>query len=307
MRCDWIMTEGIVFDIQRFCVDDGPGIRTTVFLKGCPLHCVWCHNAESLSAKPQLYGNLEKCTRCGRCEAVCGQKVHRVTGDSHQISFENCIACGACAEACPSEVLRIVGKSMTAEAVMEEVIKDRLFYETSGGGMTLSGGEPLLQGAFSVALAKSAKEQGLHVCVETCGFGKKETLQSLAAYTDMFLFDFKHSNPQLHRQYTGVDRKQIEENLRLLEKLQKPVILRCPIIPGCNDSENHYCAIGALASSMKNIMEIHLEPYHPFGVNKYAAIGKTAAYTRQEMMDKQEVEQAAEIVRSITTVPVLVK
>ena len=300
------MSTGTVFDIQRFCVDDGPGIRTTVFLKGCPLHCVWCHNAEGLSGKVQLYYSAEHCIGCQICQAVCPVQAHRFTDSGHTVDFSRCITCGACVDACPNESLRLAGKLMTAEEVLSEVVKDQPFFESSGGGMTLSGGEPLMQGEFAISLAKLAKERGLHVCIETSGFCNHETMKSIAQYVDLFLFDYKHSSPEAHKRYTGVENKIILENLEFLETLEKPVILRCPIIPDCNDTKEHYGAIAALANRMKNIIEIHIEPYHPFGVSKYTALGLTAMYNSQEMMPKDASEQAAETVRALSDKNVII-
>ncbi len=297
--------QGVVFDIQHFCVDDGPGIRTAVFLKGCPLRCIWCHNAEGLSAKPQLYFTRDNCTGCGRCAPVCPHRAHSLTESGHRIDRTECTACGACAGVCPAEALRIAGRVMTAPQVLAEVAKDKPFFRNSGGGMTLSGGEPLAQGAFSVRLAQLAKAQGIHVCVETSGYGSPEALRRLAEHTDVFLYDYKHSSPQAHKSCTGVDNALILENLELLSGLGRPVILRCPVIPGCNDTPEHYRAIAQLAQRMDNITGVHIEPYHPFGVSKYDAVGRSAAYGNNAMMDRAAAQAAADAVAAGCTKPVL--
>ena len=300
------MIKGVVFDVQHFCLDDGPGIRTTVFLKGCPLKCVWCHNAEGLSKNPQLYCNFDACVGCKECENVCSQGAHHVGKTKRSVDFAKCVLCGACVEACRHNAVRIAGELRSVTDIIEDVKKDKPFYENSGGGMTLSGGEPLMQGDFSVALAKIAKESGISVCVETSGFGVRETLITLAQHTDLFLYDFKHSDSEKHLRFTGVSNDIILENLSVLSKLQKPVVLRCPIIPNCNDSEEHYQAIAKLANKMENISEIQLEPYHPFGESKYAAIGIEAEYQTGEMMELPKIQHAKDVIQQLTDKTVII-
>lgn len=300
------MTEGLVFNIQHFCVDDGPGIRTTVFLKGCPLRCVWCHNAEGLVFAPQLMFAADKCVGCGRCVPACSKDCHFFSKSRHGVRFSQCDGCGECVSACPEAALALSGKRMTAESVMADVLGDRPFYQRSGGGVTLSGGEPLMQPDFSAELAELSKRNGVHVCVETCGMAKESDLLRLAANIDLFLFDFKHYSPAEHKRLTGADPSVIMSNLRALGRLGAPVVLRCPIIPDCNDSPEHYRAIAALACEMPNIREICLEPYHPFGLDKYAALGMRASYTRTEMMPATLADRAAAFIRPLSPVPVVV-
>lgn len=306
------MEFGTVFDIQHFCLDDGPGIRTTVFLKGCPLRCIWCHNAEGLNRKKQLSFSAKNCRLCGKCAEICPQSCHRIeceklpeSGEAewvHAIDREKCKACGACEEICPAEALRIYGKEMSSVEVLEDVEKDRLFYETSEGGMTLSGGEPLCQSAFAVELLMLAKQRGIHTCVETSGYCPAEVMQEAAVYTDLFLFDIKETDSVLHKEFTGVDSEQIRKNLRLLAKLGKNVILRCPVIPGCNDREAHFISVAQLADSLGNVSEIHLEPYHPFGLDKYEKFGLEASYKNAAFMEEQEIQKWLEFVKSHTGV-----
>ena len=300
------MEQGTVFDIQHFCVDDGPGIRTAVFLKGCPLRCAWCHNAEGLSAQPQLYYIAGHCTGCGRCEETCAQGAHRITPEGHSLDRALCTACGACAKNCPNGALRLAGCRMTVEEVLTDVAKDIPFYRNSDGGMTLSGGEPLAQGNFSFALAQEAKQRGIHVCVETCGHGDPAVLQALAQHTDLFLFDYKHSDSQAHKAYTGVDNALILANLQRLARWGKNVILRCPIIPGVNDTEAHYTAIAQLAAGMGNITEIHLMPYHPYGLSKFTAVGRQPVYTADAAMDRAQALAAADAIAAVCAKPVTV-
>lgn len=264
---------GTVFDVQHFSVSDGPGIRTTVFFKGCPLRCLWCHNPESLSPDPQPLLHAEKCVLCGRCAEVCPAHCHSVVGGEHYFESKNCTGCGACAAACLPHALQIAGKRVSAREVFREVYEDRYFYEASGGGMTLSGGEPLFQPEFAVALCTLAKENGLNVAVETSGFGRAEDFRTLCPLVDLFLFDYKCANSNKHKAFTGADNHRILENLDLLNGMGAKIILRCPIIPGKNDDEEHIRGIAGTARRYSGIVRIDLEPYHSLGVSKREGIG----------------------------------
>lgn len=298
------MTTGIIFDIQHFCVDDGPGIRTTVFLKGCPLGCIWCHNPEGKSGNMQLSFEEEKCVRCGRCLTACKLGVHSFSGEKHRLNRKNCVGCGACVKACPAEAFRIFGRKVSVSEVLSDVLKDRAFYVNSGGGITLSGGEPLRQGEFTLELLKASKQAGLHTCMETCGFGQKEVLQEVAQFTDLFLFDIKETDKDLHKKFTGADNELIMSNLFLLDELDKEVILRCPVIPGCNEREEHFLKIADLANKLKNVREIHVEPYHPFGLDKYQKLGMEAVYQNKEFMPGERAAACINLIRMYTDVEV---
>ena len=264
---------GTVFNIQRFCVNDGPGIRTTVFLKGCPLSCAWCHNPESNSARPELFYDADKCVSCGRCVSLCPQKAHLMENGRHQLRRESCVRCMACAEThCPA--LAAAGETRRAEDVMAEVLRDRPFYQASGGGMTLSGGEPFFQEAFALKLLRLAREAQVHTCVETCGFAPLSVLEQAARWVDLFLYDIKLTDPALHRQWTGVSNDRILENLRALDKMGAKTVLRCPVIPGVNDTPAHFQGVAKIANSLMHLQEIHLEPYHPLGVSKARRLGR---------------------------------
>lgn len=268
------MKKGIIFNIQKFSINDGPGIRTTVFMKGCPLNCIWCHNPESKSGKKEVFYDERKCSGCRRCGDVCSEGCHFFDAPVHDYDRTKCVVCGKCADVCYNQALENVGEEKTVDEVLSEVMKDKIFYDNSGGGITLSGGEPMYQAEFAYELLKKSKEYGLHTCIETCGFANEENYRKIAEYVDIFLFDYKETDPTLHKEYTGVDNKLILDNLRMLSDMGKSVVLRCPIIPGLNDRSDHFDGIAHIANTYSNITEINIEPYHPLGSGKAKMLGK---------------------------------
>lgn len=298
------MITGTVFDIQRMSVHDGPGIRTTVFLKGCPLRCLWCHNPESNRVKPELafYENL--CIGCGDCMEACPNGCHSLSEKGHGIDRSHCAACGVCESACTG-ALKVIGKIYTVEEVMYEVRKDVRYYRTSGGGMTVSGGEPLMQPEFACALLAAAKAEGLHTCIETAGYVSWEALEKAAPLVDLFLYDIKETDPERHKQYTGVRNERIRENLIRLDEMGCSVIMRCPMIPGLNDREDHLQGIAALANRLKHVQMIHIEPYNSFGESKSKSIGAEYALKGLEMPEDEQVERWVHTVQKYTGVPVI--
>ena len=294
---------GVIFDIQKFSVHDGPGIRTTVFLKGCPLRCVWCHNPESWSRQPQILFAAEKCTGCRRCADACPKGCHVFADEGHVFNRATCVACGACAEACLGGALELCGRRMTADEVMTEVLKDRVFYETSHGGMTLSGGEPMAQFAFTRELLKKAKAAGLHTAVETCGFAEEEQYEALLPLVDLFLWDVKAVDTEKHRRFTRCDNLLIINNLRYIDAHGAAYRLRCPLVPGLNDSDSDLAAIADLANSLTHPQGIDVEPYHPLGVAKARRLGMTDGFAA-DFPPKETVAHWLEILRAHTSVPV---
>ena len=271
---------GNIFDIQRFCIHDGPGIRTTVFVKGCPLRCQWCHNPESQKKELSLAYYDGKCIACGACVNVCEQKCHIFESaddlprsrPNHKIDREKCIKCGECSKTCPTGAIELLGRQVSVEDVMSEVVRDKLFYKNSGGGMTVSGGEPLMQSEFLFILLKSAKEQGIHTCIETSGFATAEALESIVPYTDLFLYDIKETDSELHKELTGTSLDVIISNLKLIDRLGAKMVLRCPLIPEKNLRDKHLEAIARLAVELKNVTEINVMAYHTLGSSKYEAL-----------------------------------
>lgn len=294
---------GTIFDIQRFCVHDGPGIRTTVFFKGCPLRCIWCHNPESQKKKAEIAYYPQKCIGCGGCIAVCPENCHTLA-EGHCFDRTNCIACGKCAEACVADSLELLGKTETAEKILKEVLRDRPFYQNSGGGLTVSGGEPLMQSDFLLELLKGAKSEGLHTCLETCGFSSKEVLRETAQYTDLFLFDIKETDDVRHQKLTGVPFTPILENLRYLNSLGAAIILRCPLVPEINDREEHMEKIALLAAELE-VQEVNVMAYHRLGDGKYDAIGTENPFPDHEAMTAAQkqacIDFITEKIKTITT------
>ena len=291
----------VVFDIEKFAVHDGPGIRTVVFIKGCPLRCVWCHNPESQSFEPELVFKSEKCMLCGRCAAVCPQKCHVFENSRHELRRDKCVRCGRCAEECPAEALKLAGRKLSVAEVMSEVLRDRAFYENSGGGLTLSGGEPLCRPAFTISLLETAKRNGLHTAVETCGFAPWETVAPLLPLVDLWLWDIKAA-PHHHRELTDVDCAPILDNLRHLDAAGAATILRCPLVPGVNDTEADLAHIADVANSLKHVRRIDVEPYHPLGENKCVQLGREPGY-RGEFASPEAVEKALAALGKLTSVP----
>lgn len=294
----------IIFNIQRFSVNDGPGIRTTVFMKGCMLNCLWCHNPESKAAQPQLLLTERQCIGCGECMRVCPLSLHSFDASGrHIIDRAGCIRCGKCAEECAG-ALELCGKAMTPGDIVREVLRDKPFYDNSGGGMTVSGGDPLFAPDFTLALLKEAKAQGLHTCLETSGFARWEKIEALIPYVDLFLWDVKETDSARHREYTGAPNEPILENLKKLDAAGAKTVLRCPVIPGYNDRAEHFSAIAALANVLNHVQEIHIEPYHPLGQSKAEALGEDYALSGLTFPKEETVKEWMDAVQKETGVPV---
>lgn len=292
------MAELMVFDIQKFALHDGPGIRTAVFLKGCPLNCVWCHNPESKKGMPQLAFLEKNCVFCERCRAVCRQGVHTVTKKGHAICYDRCVGCGECEKACLNHALKIYGKRMDSEEILETVLKDKDFFVRSGGGLTVSGGEPMLQFDALLCLLKEAKRKGLHVCLDTCGYADTARYEKIASYVDLFLFDYKVTDKKKHKLYTGVDNELILKNLDILCRSGKQIYLRCPIIPGFNDDDVHFQRIAELSQEYGNIVQVNLMMYHDMAKGKSEQIGETYELKDLKTIEEKEKKRICERVRS---------
>lgn len=295
---------GTVFNVQRFSIQDGPGIRTTVFLKGCPLHCAWCHNPESQSRKNEIAFYVDKCISCGQCAAVCKTGAHIFSEGKHIYRRERCTACGECAKACYMRALESIGYQAEVSEILKEVLADRDFYIQSDGGMTISGGEPLAQFKFTLALAKAAKAVKLHVCVETCGAGQWNDLYQLAEYVDLFLYDYKVTDSKQHKAYTGECNELLLLNLKKLDEAGSKTILRCPMIPDVNINDGHILGIIQQANLLKHCVEINLEPYHPLGISKCEQLGKKILYSNTQFLSRESLEPIRNRIQSGVSVPV---
>lgn len=288
------MIKGIIFDIKRYAVHDGPGIRTTVFLKGCPLRCLWCHNPEGISISKEIMYFEYKCIKCKTCEYLCPLNAIEFIDGKHYINRDLCNLCEACVENCPSGALSIVGKEVGVNELFEEIEKDVLLYDSSGGGVTFSGGEPLFQHKFLKEVLKKCKEKKIHVALDTSGYTSKEILESIIPYVDLFLYDFKIFDDEKHKKYTGVSNKLIKENLKFLTKKNKEIIVRIPWIPGVNDNEIQ--KIFDFLYSLKNIKEVHLLPFHDVR-EKYERLGKKYLMSRVKSNSEKviyEIEKFSE-------------
>ena len=259
-----------IFEIKRLAVHDGDGIRTTVFFKGCPLQCVWCHNPEGLSGKIELAYYEHKCISCGECLSVCPTGAHAIENGKHVFNREKCIACGKCTEECLGNALSLYGKDTTVEELLPDLLQDKEFYDNSGGGVTLSGGECLLYDDFCAQLLKRLKENGVHTAVDTCGFVGKESLDKVIPYTDIFLYDIKAFDGKVHKACTGQDNKKILENLSYLDEKGCKIEIRIPYVPEWNAGEIENVA--KLLSNMRNITKIRVLPYHNYAGAKYNAL-----------------------------------
>ena len=259
-----------IFEIKRFAVHDGNGIRTTVFFKGCPLKCLWCHNPEGLDCKPQLAFYQNKCISCGECGKVCVQNAHTFPEGLHVFDRSKCIVCGKCEATCPRSALTLYGKEVTIDELMPTLLEDADFYRTSGGGVTLSGGECLLQADFCAELLKRLKENGISTAVDTCGYVPKASIRKVMPYTDVFLYDVKAFDEQTHIQCTGHSNKLILENLKEIDAAEIPVEIRIPYVPGYNDDQMEKIAV--FLSDLKNISGIRILPYHNYAGSKYLAL-----------------------------------
>ncbi len=269
--------KGLIFDLKKFAVHDGPGIRSTLFLKGCPLNCIWCHNPEGIRKTKNLWFFDSKCIDCGTCIAVCPRKaLSRNKKDRPVIIIDHdaCDLCGLCTEECPTKAICFDSWEVEADQAVEELLQDRLFYEKSGGGVTLSGGDPTVQYKFSLEVLKKCKEAGVHTAIETSMYAKEAIFRSFFDVVDLFIVDLKIFNNEDHKKYTGTDNSLIHSNFRILVEEEKNLLVRIPLIPGITATDANIADIGSFVHSVSAEVEIELINFNPLAENKYRLIGK---------------------------------
>ena len=265
---------GIIFNTQRFSVHDGPGIRTTIFFKGCPLRCLWCDNPEGQKATPEMVFWKESCIHCETCVRICPYNAIKTFGrSSKMIVKDRCIVCGRCLDTCYSKALEQIGRYVVVDEVLEEVERDRIFFEASGGGVTASGGEPTAQPEFVAELFRRCKEGHIHTAVETCGYAEWSILEKVLKYTDLALYDIKDMDPVRHKEFVGVHNDLILGNAKKISSKLIPMVVRIPIIPGYNDCEDNIESLGHFISELHGVREVDLLPYHRLGEAKYNRLG----------------------------------
>jgi len=293
-------TKGVIFNIQTYSIHDGPGIRTTVFLKGCPLRCLWCQNPESQVLQPEIFFDSEKCTGCGKCVQACPNGAIEICEGRSSTNRELCQGTGKCTEVCPNEARNLIGRYVTAGEVFKEVAADSIFYQRSGGGVTLSGGEPLAQPQFAINLLKLCKDGGIHTAIDTCGYARWETVKQVLEHVDLVLYDFKHMDPVEHEKYTGVSNDLILDNVKKIHHdLSIPIIARIPIIPGYNDSvENIEATARFITTELGDAISVHLLPYHKLGESKYDSLEKVGNPVSITPSSEEHMAELKKIVES---------
>ncbi|MCI5642839.1 MAG: glycyl-radical enzyme activating protein [Peptoniphilus sp.] len=288
--------KGVVFDIQRYSINDGPGIRTIVFLKGCPLRCIWCSNPESQRREKELMFRRILCIHCGLCIKACKQGAL----DANNLNFidrDKCIMCEECANVCPSSALEVKGKEMTVAEVIEELKKDEKYYISSNGGVTLSGGEAMMQVGFAKEIFRACKARGWHTAIETEGYVSEEAIREVIPHVDLVLLDMKANNDEIHKKATGVSNKLIKKNAMLIQSLSETII-RVPTVPGVNADMKEFGDIVSFVKTLPNVRELHILPYHNYGEGKYYLLGRDYELSNLEKLDNEYVDKLKKFVES---------
>jgi pyruvate formate lyase activating enzyme len=289
---------GVVFNVQKYSLQDGPGIRTTVFLKGCPLCCSWCHNPEGLSPRPEIVVVETRCAVCGECRTACPLPGALQATVPLPTQNPDCLFCAACVEACPGGARQLIGRTMTVAEVLRQVLQDRIFYDDSGGGVTFSGGEPLMQPGFLKALLAACHDHGVHAAVDTCGLAASQHLLEIAPLTGLFLYDLKLMDDARHQLHTGVSNRPILENLRRLSAVHANIWVRVPLIPGINDDPENLEAMARFVSSIPSARQVSVLPFHKTGAQKFRRLGRAFGLEQLEPPTPQAVAAAVEQLRS---------
>ncbi|HEY43827.1 MAG TPA: glycyl-radical enzyme activating protein [Anaerolineae bacterium] len=292
------LEHGLVSRIQRYSIKDGPGIRTTVFIKGCSMRCEWCCNPELINPHQEILKDHKVCIHCGECFFTCPEDAIYEDHDEYVINHAVCTACGICVEVCPAGAYELIGRSMSVDELVAELMKDRIFYEVSGGGVTFSGGEPTLQHRFVRRVAQELKGDQIHVTLDTCGNVPWENLQSLMDVVDLVLYDIKLVNNDKHIQFTGTSNEVIMQNAKKLSDAGIPLIIRLPLLPGINDTTGEINEMANFIEKLESVKQIDILPYHKLGMGKYQMLGREYQLERLEPPDRDQLEQLREIIQA---------
>jgi len=291
-----IMSSSLIFDIKRYAINDGPGIRVVVFFKGCNLHCAWCHNPESISPKAEKMYSPAKCIGCGTCVTVCPHNALSLTSEGVITDANLCQLCGKCAEVCPTKAIEISGEQMSVAQVMAIIEKERVFFDQSGGGVTFSGGEPLLHSDLLIPLLDECKQRGIHTAVDTAGNVKTEVILEVAKRTDLFLFDIKMMDADMHKEWVGAGNELIQQNLKAIAETGSNIIVRVPVIADVNDTVQNFVQTAKFISELPGTkITVNLLPYHNIAEAKYAKLGSNSKYQRMSEPSKTTLSKAVEI------------
>lgn len=293
-----MVSRGIVTNIQRCSTEDGPGIRTTVFTKGCPMHCPWCHNIETIDADPVVVWYETKCIGDQACVRACPESALELTSDGMKIDGELCKVCGTCEEVCPSGAMKVMGKYWNSDDLIEELLRDKVFFTTSNGGVTLSGGEATYQSEFAIDIATGLQTEGVHVALDTCGYCSEKVMREILDHVDLVLYDLKIMDPEKHEEFTGVPLKRVLENARIVAESGKPIWIRTPVIPGYTDSEENIRNIAKfIVNDLRNVERYDLLAFNRMCTDKYRLFGLEYPLKDAELMTEETMEQLAEVAR----------
>lgn len=287
--------KGRIFNIQRFSTEDGPGIRTTVFLKGCSLTCLWCSNPESQQTRPELAHNNNLCDQCGRCVPACTKNAIALDEHGVRVNRDLCDNCGDCVLVCGPRALRMIGQEKTVDEVFEEILKDRQYYRNSQGGVTCSGGEPLMQAPFVEALFQRCQEAGIHTTLDTCGYGPGAPLEKVLKYTNLVLFDIKAMDNEVHTKTTGVSNRSVLDNAQRVADSNVPMIIRVPLIPDITDTDENITAIAQFVKKLRPGQMVNVLPYHRFGMNKYTMLDQMYPMKDAQPLSQERVAKIVEL------------